>query len=507
MHAIQGTAKADALALLKMALSRPLGTTGDGCTRLREAMKHLLSENLAEILDEGKTSLGQTCIDALRTDLPKGWEFVQSVAVGRLLGGSRSKISMVVHSALGGCPQFRYFIALKEAANGPAAGDVLNALCELSSQDIDGRWLRMLSDLAAVLAQRVSRDDKGRLEIWIKRLRESNPSALAGASVALANVTHDEVEDLVDKIIGNEPERAMGAVAAYVATAPTSVIDSLASRIEALFSKTNSPAALRALAEIYRVQSSRDSSAIAKLVELARGSGKLGALAASKALVSLSQDTNILSVGSLLPLSGSAYDGVRLNGLLGIKHIVKREGGLTGPQFTGLFSLYGGDTSHLIIHALLELTTECVKRGGNPVPDVTTAVEPLLGRLLHGPAEPGAVKLTIRVLKALAHDRNLASVEFAGFWIKRLMSTVDLSGIRNGESEALATLSIIGRKIEGFLIELAKCCCTWPVQNARAIVLAIRRVDGPNSTLLDLVLEAPGASDEVKMLILAMRRA
>jgi hypothetical protein len=87
------------------------------------------------------------------------------------------------------------------------------------------------------------------------------------------------------------------------------------------------------------------------------------------------------------------------------------------------------------------------------------------------------------------------------------MSAVDLSGIRNGESEALATLSIIGRKIEGFLIELAKCCCTWPVQNARAIVLAIRRVDGPNSTLLDLVLEAPGASDEVKMLILEMRRA
>ena len=92
--------------------------------------------------------------------------------------------------------------------------------------------------------------------------------------------------------------------------------------------------------------------------------------------------------------------------------------------------------------------------------------------------------------------------------MRALLRSIDLQRIDDGEAEVTDLLSAVARVDQDFLPALltedGPALCE---RNVRAVVWAVKRVEGLNSLLLDLLLESDWCALEIKSLILSLRGA
>ncbi len=502
MHMVPQAPTRAAVDLIRIALAGPLGKTRDAESRLRDAMKHLLTDNLAQLLDSGESQLGKTCVDAVDVELPSGWAPIQAFGIAHLLGARTAEIASVVEKVLINCPGERHVSLLRLLTTSAQASEVVTAVSMVDPQKVDKRWLSIVPWLATELAQRVSLDKSAIIECWARGLGVSLSVRVPRRQVEFST---QDVRALANEFVRSN--QVAKRIAEFASSAEPPLIAALTKEIEAL-GDAPSPTALRALVELYRIQARDDTSAATKLRDIATLNVRTAALAAARAITDVARTSDAWELSDLVALARSDFAGVRHSGLDAMRACVFRTVPSGSREIEIILATYGEERSHLVIHTLIELVTDWIKAAGAPSSPAAIMIEQLVSRVLEAPTvEPGAVKLVIRLVKALAHIPDDRCIGMARDWIIRLMSVVDLRSVRNGESEAAAALSLVWRREPTFLSGLADSVSSWPVTNSRAAVLAIRRTEGTRSSMLDVILDDPRTRDEVKALVLEMRSA
>jgi hypothetical protein len=106
-------------------------------------------------------------------------------------------------------------------------------------------------------------------------------------------------------------------------------------------------------------------------------------------------------------------------------------------------------------------------------------------------------------MAALEDSRLLPLLEE---WTRQLLHQIDIKRVQ--DSKVVDLLGALGRVDGQFLQTLVyQDCPAFPSRNIRAVALAIRRVEGEASSLLDPMLADDWCPGEVKSLILEWRRA
>jgi hypothetical protein len=184
------------------------------------------------------------------------------------------------------------------------------------------------------------------------------------------------------------------------------------------------------------------------------------------------------------------------------------ERGLTVAEqdIADAFSALKDEDAEPVLQALCNLFVVWVRLGGRPGNSLGIAFGRLAMRLLReGPAGVGTVRAFLIAFKVIAQGEKPALIEQAREWVPALLRNVDLRRINDGEAEAVDLLGAVARVDQGFLPALFAECPTMPERNLRAVVWAIKRVEGTNSQLLDHMLNSDWCPSEVKSLILNFR--
>ena len=110
-------------------------------------------------------------------------------------------------------------------------------------------------------------------------------------------------------------------------------------------------------------------------------------------------------------------------------------------------------------------------------------------------------------LKVIAQVEDMALTDRLAIWTRDLLRLIDTQQVIDGEGEAIDLVSAVARVQPAFLETLLLEAPGLPPRNVRAIVGAIRRVQGSRSPLLEQLLSSAWCPDDVKSMILNMRGA
>jgi hypothetical protein len=129
-------------------------------------------------------------------------------------------------------------------------------------------------------------------------------------------------------------------------------------------------------------------------------------------------------------------------------------------------------------------------------------------RLELGHLGAGVAGTVIRALKVMAQleQPELAPLLQEAAW-KALRWIEHLNRLSVGESEITDLLAALARVDGGFLARLVDDGPNLPERNVRAVAFAIRRVEGPGSPLLSLMLSSEWCPPSARNAILDFRGA
>jgi hypothetical protein len=140
--------------------------------------------------------------------------------------------------------------------------------------------------------------------------------------------------------------------------------------------------------------------------------------------------------------------------------------------------------------------------------EVAEVVGNLVSRLTDPRVRDGGVPRALLVaLKVIAQLEDVVLAERLASWTRDLLRLIDAQQVIDGEGEAIDLVSAVARLQPACLQTLLLDPPGLPPRNVRAIVGAIRRVQGSRSPLLEQLLSSAWRPDDVKSMILDMRGA
>jgi hypothetical protein len=261
-----------------------------------------------------------------------------------------------------------------------------------------------------------------------------------------------------------------------------------------------------ALVSTYRVLAARSPQALRQLLQIAGSENQTAALAASEALIDVALEGSEFDAASLVALLHSHFQGVRHHALQALRVLLRRlSGALSDADLLGCLQALEMETEAQVVLALSDLLGDWLRDGGRLTPDLVESFLRLAGRLLAaGRLGSGLARTLIILLKVMAQT---AAAEIA---IRlqpatlAILRSADLHLVQDGESEMLDLLGALARADPQFLPRVVADPPSH-VRNLRALVFAIKRVEGPGSALFVRLASHASCPSEVKQLLLTIR--
>lgn len=269
------------------------------------------------------------------------------------------------------------------------------------------------------------------------------------------------------------------------------------------------------LVKLYRDQIEASPDAVQQLLAAMTSKYKEVAVSASQDL-----DTwlaNKFTVADLVSLLRSRFPGVRVNGLKAIQARTQREQSLSADELTEICIALAQEDNQAIVCLLCQIVATWVQRYRQVPPAVAEAVGSAIARLAErGTLEGGSTRLLLSALKAIAQSlatgndlseaQTLIAQQLKG-WIICLLTAIDLVRVMNSESETIELLCATHRLDQTLIPHLVTQECPvfvqrrWP-RNITAVIKAVRRIEGQDSTIFDQILASDWCSSEVESIVL-----
>jgi hypothetical protein len=500
---VPGVPEDEQQALLQTVVAKP------AARRLKEELTTLLERLLPGLIDSPAQSFGTTLTEALHASLPDGWDKIRSRAVGRHLKDNQPVAEAILYDLFQGHQSRipRNQTALVEAIESGAAQTVLASLLNTTVEIIPVMRIGVLVSIVRSLAVSVDSPGQEKLVEWLRPLLQEHPDKLMAAFVTICNdstSTGHLLIELMSKLPKNQRAKYSRRILRDASEATISIV---ANHLETqLLSALPDPASELALVELYGIRAKDSAEAVSKLIGLSLGESEKVARAASRNIVKAAEKIEGLDARSILPLSKSRVVGVRINWLEALTRMVDRGFRLEGQDIADACAALENETQEPVLQNMCNLTGRWV-RAGKPFPSVVAlAFEKFAARLLRDRiAGVGTVRALIITLKAIAQGEDSMLPARISALVRTLLLTVDLQGVRDGESEMVDLLSAIARNDRDFLPAVVGDCSSLSRRNTRAVASAIKRVEGSASPLLDHILASDWCAPEVRNFILELR--
>jgi Restriction endonuclease/NACHT domain len=490
------------LAMLKLACQNEADSDS------REPLTELLCSLLPEpVLSSGM--FGDTWIAVLYGPGKPGWNLVQAHAVGHL-ACANGLIPKIVHDLCTGesVDINRNLIALYDALSIGGGLVISQAIRSISAEDILTNHLKTVNRLIERLRPELDQQEKSKLAEWIKPLMRDSPDVLIPAYVGLTEEGVLPQDGLIDLIETLPPTQQVATIRGLLRN--TKILPStVASQLEKLLSD-GPRSQLTGLARIELAANQARSGvtdAFEYLLDVAANSRKILSLAASNVVADLVTQTNPLTARDLLRLSQSPTPGVRVNWLKSLTTLITATPIPSQQDFADICQALTNERMPSVLQSLCTFVKKCIEQHVSlPVCIPTLVSERLRDHLSPARIEMGTVRAFMIMLQALVQTLSGSIHDELSETIRLLITSVDLRRVEDGESEGITLISTTARERPLFLAELVAASASLPIRNARALALAIKRVEGANSRLLDQML-ANQTAPEVRSLIVSLRGA
>ena len=469
-----------------------------------EPMPKRLSENLARLLGELLAATfdpdlsGSQWLERLHDPLKPGLEVVQARAVGRCIPEDEAAIAAIIDDCLEGVSRRLHlnFFALREASEqggGPAIARQVLGLPQPPPEQSTP-----LVEVVKAASPGLTGQESNRLAAWCEPLARALPSSWVSAILSLAEGC-PWVGDLLVELMQQLP---VAEQAKYTGRTLLEALPDLDKRLPHL---VNEPALQVARIDRFCERGQTDEEALQSLVALATQNKQKTAQAAARALEELSKEREFATLEPLLALSTSRFAGVRLAGLDALlNHPMER---IDSFLFECWLRALAEDDDRKIIQQLCSLICEWVRCHGTILPVALHWLEALPERLDNiKQLDAGTTGTFVKAANAVAqlHREDLADALAEA--TRQLLLRMDFRRIK--QAKAIDLLAAIARPYPNILTEIVEGDFDkLPPRNQQAIALAVRRVEGDTSPLLDRVLAHPDCDGTVANTILGWKGA
>ena len=499
LHGLLHVPRTAQIALLNQLLSQAVSK--------HEEVKDALSQLIALLLPSASADfpLGQSWSEILHGVFPEQWDIVQSKAIGRWAVQDISIFVAVLQDYLLGEPTHiqRSLMALGESLGHGGNANLPMALVQI---DLAQLPVEAYSRFTALLGRRtmaaLSADEQEAIACWLQ------PYA------------HDHIQDLYIslEVLADASLTARQTLMQCVDTLPVLQQSGVKVRLLRFQPIAQHPPILqidkpsqRLLIEVYRQQAAVEPEAFNRLMEISQYRHKEASLAASK---NLDQVYPALRPAQILALLRSPFPGVRANVITTLISLSRQPNSIAADDLAIACRSLLKEDDQSVARLLCNLITVWVRRHQQLPPDVLTALTLIPKRLLaRNLFEGGMARALMDALKAIAQS-EAPEIEPAVFsqLVQKLLVSIHLTQVRNGESELIDLFCAINRFCSSFLTELVDQSCPVLVQkgwdrNLSAVIKTINKVEGRQSPLLDQITSSDWCTESIKSMVLEVRGA
>lgn len=468
-------------------------------TELEENLVTFVGVLLPELVKLSRGSEAKAWMEFLHRSYPQRWDTIQAQAIGRRAAAERAIIKALLGEMLSGDEKLmrRNLAALREAIR---CGGQEWLVSDLTANDVRNLAPKRLTFVGGLLKNTVrafAPAEKELLAKWLSPIARMHPEKLIETFEGMAEDSPTARQIFVALIEQFPPSQKKKWQVNLLRFEPIETHPPL----EELDKKSQ-----LILVKFYQKIACNCPQATAKLLKAVGATSKDVALAASAAL---NGEICSLNLSQLLPLLESKIPGVRVNGLSAIAHLSSGGLELTDEQLTAIATRLQDEDNQAVIRPLCEMVAAWVQKNKRVQPLVASAVGEALPRLVAlGLFEGGTARVLIAALKAIARVEDPTLTAQMGKWTRTLLGAIDLIRVINSESEIIDLLGALNRSDQQLLEELIKSDgAQLPPRNLRAVVLAIRCVEGATSPLFDYLLNQSWCLPEIRSLILEGLRA
>ena len=501
--------------LLQRLLAHPIPRYED----IKDALVEFVSGLLPDHVNLGQFPLGQNWAEILHCPTPAHWDKVQIRAVGRWATKDDAIFRALVEDYLCGPADRigRNLKALTESIQQGAGFGVWAYLRAHSPATSSPLYLERLPRLVPPSAADLySAEVQEAIAQWLRPHLPAQAEPLAPLLNVLAEASPTARRSLEESLPHLSPSLRHEMVHQLLRFQPLENHPPLHQ-----FSGKDQ----KFLVTLYRQQASHNPAALAKLLDAALGTSNDAAVTASQDLAEVGGDH--LTPVNLLPLLRSRFVGVRVNGLVAIatlhqrvlaKPLQRRIAADTSSSTLGeatlgdICTILATETNPTVVRHFCDLASHWVRHYHQvPVPMVGTLHTLLTRMAQQGDLEGGLGRSLVVLLKAIARteDPRLDGAQLTQV-VQQLLTAIPMTQLKNGESEIIDVLcathrldpTVLATLIEQILPELLR--LGW-LRNAASIIKAARKLEGPQSPQLDIVMQRYGSDAAVESLVLEVR--
>jgi hypothetical protein len=480
--------------------------------------KHLPAESLVALVEQtlraeipGENLTTAERLEILYRPVPEVWVSYHARAVARLFPSDPRLASEVARDHFS--PQARSphcdTSFLEELAILGQADGVCRALVEVPCETFPPGRMASLTTLSRELAQSAGIGPRQELAKWLQPLAVDRPEEVLEVFASLADACDETWNELVAALWAALESGDDRLAQRAVEGVPRRSLARLAPEIERLAGRYPGKTSLQHMrVAIYAPQVLTSPEAVLKLVELSLSHAKEVALAASLALARAVGEGARPRVAELLPLAESKIPGVRDHLMEAVTALQGAGCNILEDDLVGLCQRLAGETNAPTLQKLCTVAGTWVRAERRAILPLMQWAVGLTGRVESGRLEGGVAGALIRTLKVMAQLEDPQVTPLLQEAAHRMLRGVQHPNRLNvSESEITDLLSALARVDSEFLARLVNDGPNLPERNHRALAFTIRRVEGPGSPLLSLMLNSEWFSSYARNAILEFRGA
>jgi hypothetical protein len=391
--------------------------------------------------------------------------------------------------------------ALKHGARLGAADTIYAKLVSLTS-DIPVRLINPFRDLCHDTAEYLEGPERRNLIDKADELFGQSSHRVLRADVSFESAPGPAIDQLTTI-------RQQVALKTKIGDAPPEMIDGLIAETQIrLQSKPKDKQLHRILSTLYLKLAEGSKSGVLGLVKLSLSQFESQATKASLMLSELARTSPLVEPTDLWPLSDSVFPGVRRNHKEALINIVRRDPSFVDSDVEKVCDSLIAEANPVVVNRSYEFVMLWVRANKRMSHRAAESLAKSMRHLLKtGRINDGIIRSLIIIFKVLAQTENWQLAAKLCPWVEELITSVNIAKPDDGEPETIDLLTAMERNSDGFLASLVDKCPAMPSRNIRAIVCAIKNVQGPQSLLLRKILASDWCPPQTKSLILSFYRA
>ncbi len=445
----------------------------------------------------------------LQAPVSDDWQGFYAGAVGRLHGQDPRFIEAVLQDFFSSPPKTRYrdLMALKEVIQGGGSPIVRQALLAIPGESIPRTALRELGEVVRDLSAHSDSAGREAVAQWLRPLVERWPEETLSLYSAVADASEASWELLIstlDTLMAAGQTKALKR--AVLAVRPEAV-HRLAPQIERFAGLDSSRSIYKQLLVKRYSSSAHQPEALLRLRDLALDKEREIAVQAVHGLVAAAEKGQYPPLSALLSLLRSPLPPVRERALDVLLVIQSSKAEQISAEDLGLLAeVARHDTNPAVVERFCKLLQEEIRRRQEISRDIVEVTVDL-AKGLKGKRKLGnrVGRSLLRVYKLIAQRENTAFMELLETGTRTILGAIDINFVTRGEVEVINLICALARVDRDVLLRLVERASVFEPRNVRPLAIAIHRIEGRTSLLLDQILAAEWCPPETRSLILELQ--